>query len=580
MRFSRFSFLAPLLILLALSIAAQAKKKYSFPHVRVELDILEDGRIQVTETRTFRFKGSFKYAYRDVPTFGTDRITDFQVLEKGSAYVRNESKDPGTFWVSKKNKNWRIRLNFRAKNEERTFVIKYTMHGVLQVDYEWAELYYNLLDRAWNRTHERFEAVIRLPKASSGDSLHVWMHGFGTQLAMRPDGFKVSAERLGKKDFVRTRFVFPSSMLEFGTFLATKKIDPVEIALQERLRLEQQAEERAEAFRRRKIAGYIIGVAGLISVVFFISQLLKFYPKGVDKADPYQADQPPSAHHPALVSLLIFPSSLGFPAVMATLLVLSKKGYVRIAHTETKQSFAGKKEIFTLKPTEKQREKLTPWEEHLLDFLIERHAQGYHKMNEVFSKKPTKVQSWQSSWNKVLQSEAKRLFFYNEESKRAAIQHGFIQAIGFILMVFLAFWAGPIGILGIVFFLVMALASFAIYQYTSETQALYNKWSALRKRWKDPQKYGEVTAPAFSILLFGMALYLGKKTTQSLLEQAPALSELYEALHLSTTLSPAELSFVITNVTHSTAFAGSGGAGGGFAGGAGGAAGGGGGGAG
>ncbi|MBP1660023.1 MAG: hypothetical protein H6P95_1215, partial [Candidatus Aminicenantes bacterium] len=97
--------LASLLILAAAALPAAARaadKDYYFPEVRVEVAVARDGSFTVDEFRTFRFQGSFRYAYIVIPVrterLGVRRdatVTDVSVKDEQGRPLRTEIDESG-----------------------------------------------------------------------------------------------------------------------------------------------------------------------------------------------------------------------------------------------------------------------------------------------------------------------------------------------------------------------------------------------------------------------------------------------------------------------------------------------------
>ncbi|HPI74203.1 MAG TPA: hypothetical protein PLZ01_12390, partial [bacterium] len=87
------------LLFLILAAAVWADKHYTLPKVRIEAQVLPDAGLQIQESRTYRFSGSFTYAYRTFPKNDVIRYSGFELWEGERAYSRDDSKAPYTFRV-------------------------------------------------------------------------------------------------------------------------------------------------------------------------------------------------------------------------------------------------------------------------------------------------------------------------------------------------------------------------------------------------------------------------------------------------------------------------------------------------
>ena len=76
-------------------------KQYYWEFINVDITVLENSDIRIVETQKYVFtRGSFHFAYRNIPTNRLDSITDVRVQENGQDYRRG-SESPGTFTTSR-----------------------------------------------------------------------------------------------------------------------------------------------------------------------------------------------------------------------------------------------------------------------------------------------------------------------------------------------------------------------------------------------------------------------------------------------------------------------------------------------
>jgi hypothetical protein len=81
---------------LLLSVAGASAKSYRITGVHIDAQLRQNGDMEVIESRTYNFNGSFSFAYREIPLSGAVEFVDFQISEDGRAYMRSDSGKPGT----------------------------------------------------------------------------------------------------------------------------------------------------------------------------------------------------------------------------------------------------------------------------------------------------------------------------------------------------------------------------------------------------------------------------------------------------------------------------------------------------
>ena len=69
-------------------------KSYTIDNVNIESTIGRDGIVQITEKRTFNFRGRFSYAYQKIDKKLFKEIYDIQLSENGYQYINNSSSEP------------------------------------------------------------------------------------------------------------------------------------------------------------------------------------------------------------------------------------------------------------------------------------------------------------------------------------------------------------------------------------------------------------------------------------------------------------------------------------------------------
>lgn len=87
-------------------------KSYWLPEVNCRIDVLDDGSLKWDYSLKFSFSGRFSYAYVDIPTSGV-------IIDEISA------TEPYT--IEFKSNVVRVRWNFSAENEDRTFRLSYRL---------------------------------------------------------------------------------------------------------------------------------------------------------------------------------------------------------------------------------------------------------------------------------------------------------------------------------------------------------------------------------------------------------------------------------------------------------------------
>src|SRR5690554_4999151 len=99
---------AATVIIVLLSAAVATAQRYSVDSIDVEAVVRPDGAMDIRETIAYDLRGSFTFAFRDIPRGETTRLDAIRVFENGRAYTQSASKAPGTFEVTDRGRSTRI----------------------------------------------------------------------------------------------------------------------------------------------------------------------------------------------------------------------------------------------------------------------------------------------------------------------------------------------------------------------------------------------------------------------------------------------------------------------------------------
>jgi hypothetical protein len=135
----------------------------SFDSIHVNIDILSNSDMKITETQKYSFlEGTFHYGYRWIPLDEVGSIDRVQVYEDGRPYVRNPAvrrwidnyKQTGESpagdyyayytWIED-NKLWIGWWYPETKGGSRTFDIRYVVHGGLWLHDDGDQLYWRAI---------------------------------------------------------------------------------------------------------------------------------------------------------------------------------------------------------------------------------------------------------------------------------------------------------------------------------------------------------------------------------------------------------------------------------------------------
>ena len=599
---------AACLVALSMPASAAAPKDYYFPEVRVDISIASDGTFLVDEYRTFEFEGSFSYAYIVIPLrverSGRLRevsVSELAVTDEQGQALRTEIAEEGGRLTAK----W----YYSARDERRTFHIRYRVAGGITGHQDVTELYWQAIGDGWDKPARNIRVTVTLPDpVARKEDLNVWGHGplAGWAEVVDERTARFSAPDLASRQFFEIRVVWPAGIVA-GTpsdrhALASIKDEEagyVQDTIGRVRRAQREAElgrERSAANNRNFLRG--LGFWGVWQVVGPLLWLLLFFRSWSAVGKDYRFEglpdyvrELPSDKPPALVQTLMREGRTVTPAAFtATLFDLARRGTLEMEDRNVmkKKLFGSKAAVETVITLEKDISRsadLRPYEKALLDFLFTEAvpvgtspgaAFSVDELQSFMKKKPQKFQTWYLKWTKGIREETKPLGFLEPEGLRA-------RNIFYAVSV-------PVAVLTLSpVLLILALVLIPTFKRRTMAWARENEaWNGLKRFLDDFSEFKEIPAEAYKLwehyLVFGILFGNAKKILKMLpiifQDERAAVPVWYAGFSQATFLAGGGLQSVISSIEHtataiqqastSAAHYSSGG-GGGFSGGGGGA---------
>jgi len=352
MRFFNLTLLAFfLLVLLFLPPVWAGDKDFYLDEAKVYYEIDPDGLVSVVNEITYRFSGSFSRAWLDIPT-GEYEILDAQVSEvaegKAQPYTRVENprgRPPGTYTFTRDAKRYTITWFYRAENETKTFRIEYKIYRGIKVYDDVADFHWKVWGGEWERGLPKLWLEVLLPsRIQDPNEVNYWLHpSIKGEISISKDHQKVIAygEDIPAKQWVEVRIVFPRYYLQ-------KDLDPERVILLKesgRDKILQRAEPQSQGEEEEELSALevFVGWTGLLSGLSLLGVGIGYLWMVTRRhRDPeiegvFCEEQPPEDIPPAWVEMLIKKSSSISPdAVVASILELAEKGYLKIQEEEVK----------------------------------------------------------------------------------------------------------------------------------------------------------------------------------------------------------------------------------------------------
>jgi len=329
-----------LLVLLPLLAAA---KSYYFPEITTDVMLQPDGSARIVQERTYEFEGRFSWADLDLRKQGVSDIRLNRLAMKTDAGWQDLSPEVGN-----SDRSLYLRWGYSAEDEQRTFLIDYTVGGAVRRYEDVAEFYWKVIEDQ----HEpvgRITVRVILP-GSSPDLFKVYVHAAarpGTlSFAGTYDTAYIDQTGIPRNAFVEVRALSNPELFPPAPQIAQKKYGQI------------LAEEK-QNFLAATFRSHFFVPLGLLLMLLPVALLIIFYRKfGREPKLDYEAiyeHEPPRKAPPFVVPFIMHqkPDKSGmtqelFRGLMATLLGLARQGVVSVR--EVKQGHKTEYEFRLDKP--------------------------------------------------------------------------------------------------------------------------------------------------------------------------------------------------------------------------------------
>lgn len=480
-----------LLFLLALAILATnsetlADKRYTIDAVRIRAVVDSSGGVWISESRTYTYKGRFSFATYELALRGIPDISNIEVSEGGRGFSEIAPGDdarPGSFCVERKNDALHVRWNYEAKDETRTFELRFYLKGVAVAHADVAEFYYKFIGTGWDRQTGDVEVMVQLTAPVPINDVKAWVHGplHGICAVLAAGLVRFEVAPLPKRTFWEGRVIFPKEVLS-AAFSRTDRIALPTILEEERVWAEEanRAREGAirkvetqRAWREQNLPWLIAANLGGVIFLFYLYNRFGRSLIGTVRVEP----SPPQDISPALANYYYAGSTLSAGALVSTLLDLARRGFLTIREESKDAGFLGwhwKKQEYTLlfhkSKINDGRSRLLRHELDLLRYLQDEIAQGAESIPfSAIVKSRGKFQKWFRQWRKQIKTIVADKKYFDPESMRAAVRCclGMLSLIG--LGILATVKMGEAGIPFILSGVALAGLSLTIIRYSKET---------------------------------------------------------------------------------------------------------------
>ncbi len=492
----------------ALAAGPAAAKDFSIRSIAVDAQVMPNGDVRITDTRTLDFSGTYHFVYWDLSTTGADAIkvlgasgpstgdpsttvpykfSDYATVGAGSGTFE-------TYAVEDRGTAVRAQLNFELSDTPATFSVRYVAKGAAKRFTDTAQLYWKFIGADTAVESHSVSVTVHLPQGVAVDEVRAWAHGplWGT-VTIEPDAsVLMKVEPLPAYTFVEGRILFPAAALSKAPQQPGAKL------------AEALAEEKkfaADANRARLWARVKVGLWGLLGVgVPLIALVLVpflYFRYGREPKTQFQAqylrDLPQPQLPPALAAFIWRMGSVGSDDVTATLLDLVDRKVIDLERvTVEKNGIFGSKETITYKLTlhDERIPELLPFEQQLVRFLFHQIAQSSElvlsELKGLAKTHRTAFAKGFQTWKDRVQKEGAQRGYLDPQADRMAFAAAAFAFVAIVAAgaaaVFSGFWWF---FLGIPVGLVLIFVARAVKRRSQEAAELHAQYAALERYLKD-----------------------------------------------------------------------------------------------
>ncbi|MEW9094860.1 MAG: DUF2207 domain-containing protein [Clostridiaceae bacterium] len=471
-----------------------AKDEIEITNWNVRCDILDEGSILVNEYITFKFSGSYNGVFREIKVNDTDGIENLSIIEKGengditlTEVDKGKNGQRGVYERNSSKEGENIKIYSPSENTEKTFNIVYKVKNVCKKYQDIGELYYSFLGQENKTPIKEFNVNISFPYEFNKDEVKIFGHGplNGVVKFINNSTVNLNVKNVGEGNLVAARLIFPKEYIKNSSKVINtdgyNKIIKEENAYAQKIKDNQLRNEK-----RSTVGKYISIILSILGVLTFIFTLIKSKREDVDEV--YTQSTFPEECTPAVLSYFYY-STISPKAVLATILDLNRRGYLKIEEIE--EDNLTKKRKDKIKNYKIMRTKmnldLLDHERYFMNWIIDDIGDGYYVTTEgikEYSKKhSSEFYDKYTKWSKPIKEEVKKRGYFDLEVRKTGVKIMILSIIMIIISIPLTIFSGLYGALSIGVFVILLLwGGISLYnRKTPYGKREYDKWNKLKK---------------------------------------------------------------------------------------------------
>ncbi len=526
----RFRIHIILTTIILLSFGSIEAKTYSIDEIFIQAEILPDGGLKIEESRTYSFKGKFSWAEYSLPLEDLGMVHDFSISEDGTEYIKSQDERPGTYKLEVSADQLYARWYYEARNESRTFVLRYKIDDAITVYDDAAELYYQFIGADNTSQIARVNVRVSLPDSAVYPEVRAWVHGPLTgKIRFQKGILQMHVSPMPANRFWETRILFPGKWApdarnrvnsERLSTVLSEEYEWARQANQRRALAEQDLLLKRENDARALRIAVILSLAGIV----FLALMYLKYGRGFDVPYHQEIDsQIPDSYHPVIVNCLNLNKQVSGSALSTALFSLAEKGVLAIGQISDTGWF--KRRNFTLTINRDKAHQLADFEDNLIRFMFDEIGKGANTIESATLKKSSRaMRKWFRQWTKLIKKHLDPVIIWDKSSIRGTIYSAIFSSLVISGGILLAVFLGIPGLIATGAGAVCLGLSFLILRYTPEMKLKKKKWKAFRRyliKFHTMDYESSLYNQIGIYLVYAIALGAGTKTIKRLIKIVP-----------------------------------------------------------
>lgn len=522
-------------------------RDYKISNGDINLTINDNGSLNVRETYTYNFDGSYQGVKRNIPLKNNEKITNLQVYLEGAYGTVDEDSSSNAYNITTYLYSDEAKTKKIADNAEVKITYDYEMDHIVKFYSDTAEFQYKIWGDTWDKPVESLTAHINYP---SSNHVEYWIN---------PYEYKDTPSKWEGNTLVITRNQQTDKYLEINSLIpldAFTSIDKITYHNNKQIdKVRQNQEKYVKNYEHDTTFLPFLGILELLSLIIPAGLYLiygcepKIEYKGIYEREVPSKDKPAFVNAMGVSGTLKSIGDLNENGFKSTVMDLINRKYLILIHKDEKDTVKlqiADKNISELERFEVEAINLLKRFEvnGIIDFNYMENELQYESMASAYM---NSLEEWKENYKEEYINPQIDQFFH-DKGARYIRYYGIIQIILSILITVFSFFSENkpafytlfiMSIIVIVISIILIIIPNTIGgQWTKKGREYYQKWNNFKKYLKDFSLMKEYPPESIAIwdeyLVYATALGVADEVEKAMGELAYSSSgyDDYSAIYI------------------------------------------------